>query len=171
MTLARVRSLVVIGVLALIAIITVVWAISTDAQSSRTASGCGPTAAQAAIPKPKSVKLRVLNATDQEGLATKVGDDLRRAGFTVIKTGNFKDEAVASPAQVRYSLKALGAASLVRAYVRNSETFQDDTRKDSTVDLIIGDDFASSGITPSEQVKDELAKLGPLKPDSDQLTC
>jgi hypothetical protein len=167
-TLARVRSLIVIGVLAVIAIATVIWAIATDAQTSRTGNGCGAAVAQTAIPPAKSVKLRVLNATDQEGLATRIGQELKKAGFAVIKTGNSQD-TVESSAQVRYGPKGLGAASLVRAYVKSSETVQDDKRKDAVVDLILGDEFASSGVTPADQVKDELAKLGPLQLETDQV--
>jgi hypothetical protein len=166
MTLARVRALIVIGVLAAIAVATVIWAISTDAQSSRTGNGCGSPAAKAAIPLAKTVKLRVLNATDQEGLANRIGQDLKKAGFVIVSTGNSTD-SVESSAQVKYGPKGLGAASLVRAYVKNAETVQDDKRKDAVVDLTLGDEFAQVGITPADQIKAELDKLAPLQLETD----
>jgi hypothetical protein len=114
------------------------------------------------------VKLRVLNATDQEGLATRIGAEMKKAGFAVVGTGNSGD-SVESSAQVRYGPKGLAGASLVRAYVKNSETVQDDKRKDAVVDLILGDEFASIGITPADQVKGELAKLPPLLLETDAI--
>jgi hypothetical protein len=37
------------------------------------------------------------------------------------------------------------------------------------VDLILGDEFASIGITPADQVKGELAKLPPLLLETDAI--
>jgi hypothetical protein len=168
MSLARVRALIVIGVLVIVAITTVVWAIVQDDQTSPHRQACGAGAKPAtAVPPAKSVKLRVLNATDTDGLATTVAKQLRAAGFNVVSLGN-EARTVESSAQVRYGPAGLGAAQLVRAYVRNAETVQEDKRKDAIVDLVLGDEFTATGITPSEQVKNELDRLGPLELETDE---
>src|SRR4051812_25745845 len=109
MTLARVRSLIVIGVLAVLAITTVSWAIAQDGQAGAAANRCLPKTS-GTLPKPKQVKLRVLNATSEEGLARQVAAELKKAGFNVVKTGN-ETRAVESSAQVRYGPKGLSAAA------------------------------------------------------------
>lgn len=165
MTLARARSLIVIGVLAVLAITSVSWAIAQDGQAGTAADRCkrqtsGPP------PPPKTVKLRVLNATDQDGLATTVSKQLKKAGFNVVALGN-EPQAVETPAQVRFGPKGLTAAALVRAYVRGAETVQDDKRKDAVVDLVLGDGFAEAGVTPAAEIKRELETLGALELDTD----
>jgi hypothetical protein len=172
MTLARVRALIVIGVLSFTAVTTVVWAIVQDDQGTstrRSACGGAATTAAGALPPPKSVRVRVLNATDVPGLATTVERKLRTAGFTVVGKGN-ESRTVESSAQVRFGPKGLGAAALLRAYVKGSETVQDNKRKDGVVDLVLGDEFPATGITPNELVKGELDRLGPLELETDE-TC
>jgi hypothetical protein len=165
MSLARVRALVVIGVLAVIALSTVVWAIIKDDQtkpSTQQACELG-TKVQTAIPPAAAVKLRIFNATDITGLATTAKTQLQQAGFKTITTGNASD-AVDATAEVRYGPAGVGAAYLVRAHVKNSTATPDD-RKDDSVDLILGNDYTTVNITPSGEVKTELERLG--KPEYD----
>jgi hypothetical protein len=166
MSLARVRALVVIGVLAVVALSTVVWAIAQDDQSkpSTQANSClNEAKVQTAIPPAASVKLRVFNATDRSGLANSAKTQLIAAGFRNITTGNASD-AVEATAEVRYGAAGVGAAYLVRAHVKNSTAAPDD-RKDATVDLILGNDYTTVNITPAGEVKAELERLG--KPEYD----
>ena len=157
MSLARVRSLIVIGVLAVIAAITVVWAIATDSQTGSLAGSC--TTAQPSIPAAKAVKVRVFNGTDQLGLANKVRDKLRKRGFQVIAVGNDpQGEPISSSAQIRYGTPGAGAAELLQASVRGSQII-DDGRTDSSVDLVLG--FSFTDLTPQKQLEAELKNLEP----------
>ena len=157
MSLARVRSLIVIGVLALIAVITVVWAIATDSQTGSLAGSC--TTAQTKLPAPKAVKVRVYNGTDQPGLATKVRDKLKKRGFQVIAVGNDpQEEPISATAQIRYGSPGAGAAELLQASVRGSQII-DDGRSDGSVDLVLGVSFTD--LTPEKELQSELKNVEP----------
>ncbi len=166
MSLARVRALMVIGVLAIVALSTVVWAIVKDGQTSTTsqADTCSEEQkVQTAIPPAASVKLQVLNATDREGLAGQAKSQLNAAGFRNITLGNASD-AVEATAEVRYGPAGVGAAYLVRAHVKNSTASPDD-RKDASVTLILGNDYTTVNVTPADELQGELDRLG--KPEYD----
>ena len=167
MSLARVRALIVIGVLAVIALSTVVWAIVKDDQVKTSAQSECPDQVKAAtkVPEVKAVKLRIFNATDHNGLAQTAKTQLTAAGFTNITIGN-KADAVEATAEVRYGPAGVGAAYLVRAHVRGSEGVPDD-RKDATVDLILGEEYTRVQITPAADVKAELARLGKVEYESE----
>lgn len=168
MTLAQVRALIVIGVLSVVAITTVSWAIAQDGQTGpRAADKCQAARTPTTLPPPKSVKVRVLNATDLEGLAGTAAKDLRQAGFTVVATGN-DPRPVDASAQVRFGPKGLAAASLLRAYVKGAEAVQDDKRKDAVVELVLGEEYHTTGITKAAEVKAELASLEPLVLETDE---
>jgi hypothetical protein len=156
-SLARVRSLIVIGVLALIAVITVVWAIATDSQAGSLAARCA--AAKPSIPAPKEVRVRVYNGTDQSGLATKVQKMLQQRGFKVIAVGNDpENEPISATAQIRYGSTGAGAAELLQASVQGSQIVDDD-RTENAVDLVLGVSFTA--LTPEKQIPAELANLEP----------
>jgi hypothetical protein len=166
MSLARVRALIVIGALAVIAMSTVIWAIVKDDQVKPAAqSECQKLGkAATAIPPAKSVRLRIYNATDHSGLAQTAKTQLTQAGFKNITIGN-KADAVEATAEVRYGPAGVGAAYLVRAHVRSSEAVPDD-RKDATVDLILGEEYTRVQITPPADVKGELERLGKVEYDN-----
>ena len=112
MSLARVRALAVIGVLSLIAVITVVWAIVTDDQTGTRADLCA--AAKPSIPAPAQVQIRVYNGTDQPGLADAVKKKLAASGA--------------------------GAAQLLQATIKGSEIVED-SRGDASVDVVLGNAY------------------------------
>jgi hypothetical protein len=160
-SLARVRSLIIIGVLALIAAITVVWAIATDDQTGSLAKTCA--AAKPSIPAPKAVRVRVYNGTDQAGLATKVQKALQKRGFKVIAVGNDPEsEPIATTAQIRYGAAGAGAAELLQASIKGSQIVDDD-RTESAVDIVLGNGYA--GLTPEKQLPAELANIEPPQVD------
>jgi hypothetical protein len=164
MTLARVRALVVLGVLTLMAVVSVVWAIATDAQpSNRLADPCAEaSAAAAAIPPPKDVKVRVYNATDRDGLANTARRLLTQRGFTVIRVGNDPQrEVLTVGAQIRYGASGIGAAQLLHAHVPYAELMSDD-RDNNTVDLVLGPTFGV--LAPANAVKGNLERLDPPPP-------
>ena len=160
MSLARVRALTVIGVLALVAVVTVVWAIVTDDQTGTKAVGCETV--QTDIPQPKQVKVRVYNGTDEAGLAKQVRDALRKRGFNVLAFGNDpQGELITQTAQIRYGPTGAGAAQLLQANVRGS-VIVDDAREDGSVDLVLGNGFKE--LTPDKEVPAELEGLDPPQP-------
>ncbi|MFB9318546.1 LytR C-terminal domain-containing protein [Cryptosporangium minutisporangium] len=160
MSLARVRALTVIGVLALVAVITVVWAIVTDDQTGKSALGCDTV--QASIPAPNAVQVRVYNGTDEAGLADKVRTALEKRGFKVIDVGNDpQGEPVTQTAQIRYGPTGAGAAQLLQANLRGS-VIVDDAREDASVDVVLGIEFKE--LTPDKEVPAELEGLDPPQP-------
>jgi hypothetical protein len=173
MTLARVRALIVLGVLSLMAVVSVVWAIATDAQpSKRLADPCAQASASAAaIPPAKAVKVRVYNATDRNGLANIARTLLIRRGFTVIQVGNDPQrDVLTAGAQIRYGAKGIGAAQLLHAHVPYAELISDD-RENPTVDLVLGPTSPSFGIlAPAKKVPGNLKKLPP-PPAVEEAAC
>lgn len=160
MTLARVRAVVVLLLLVGIALVSVVWAISSDGSDERAGPrpSCDPrSAAPTAPPEPKTVRVRVFNATDRPGLATTVKAALVRRGFTVVSVGN-DNQVVEGTAQVRYGPGGAAGARLLRAYVSGAEAVADD-RKDTVVDLVLGVGYTD--LTPADQVAAELARISP----------
>jgi hypothetical protein len=117
MTFARVRSLVVVGTLALFALVFIIVALVRDTQSS-----AGPVAkckegyipANIALREPKDVKIRVFNGTDAPGRAAALADEFVNRDFQVVQTGNAKS-AVKEVALLRFGPKAVGSAHLRRA--------------------------------------------------------
>jgi hypothetical protein len=144
-------------VLAVIAVITVVWAIATDTQGSKLASACSTE--PPAVPAPKDVKVRVYNGTDRVGLASNVQKQLKKRGFQVIKIGSDpQNEAIQATAQIRYGSSGAGAAELLQASVQGSQVV-DDGRSDNSVDIVLGGLFTA--LTPEKDVPAELKNLEP----------
>src|SRR5690242_10648236 len=91
MTFARIRALVIVGVLVVAALVLVTMAILKDKQGDNAvAAGCPKDAvpADARLPLPKDVKINVYNATDTPGLANQLATDLHNRQFNIGKTGN-----------------------------------------------------------------------------------
>lgn len=167
MSLARLRALVVLGLLGAIALATVIWAIAHDSQENGHASGCGAKAVETKVPAPSGVKLRILNATDRNGLAGELRDELAARGFTQIEVGD-SSAVVEGTAMVRYGPAAAGAAQLVRAQVPAAVADPVDDREDEVadvVDLLIGPDYQN--LTPNDQVSTVMKQLKPVTPSTD----
>jgi hypothetical protein len=146
MTFARIRALVVVGILLVAALVTVVMALSKDTQEGVTAvDSCPPGAipAQAKMPERSQVKLRVYNGTKRFGLANTIGAEFKQRGFVVTKMQNapgnrtYKDIAI-----IKFGPKALGSAQLVLANFLGEASMQFDLkRKDDLVDVYLGTGF------------------------------
>jgi hypothetical protein len=172
MSFARVRALVIVGVLVLAAMVVVIMAFVKDTQTrGPVAEGCpkGWPIADIRLPEPKEVKINVYNATDSPGLAGAVANDFENQLFVVGKTGNDpKKKAVAGVAVLRYGPKAVGAAHLLRAYfLDEAKTEFDLKRTDNVVDVVVGTSYKQLA-TPTEK-NQSLAALGhPALPEG---TC
>ncbi|MGK5739093.1 LytR C-terminal domain-containing protein [Micromonospora sp. URMC 103] len=160
------RALVVVGLLAVLALVFVVVALVRDTQSNAgTAKGCpdGWPLADVTLRETKDVKINVFNATDEAGRATSVADDFRNRKFQVKKVGNEKQK-VEDVAVLRFGPKGVGSAHLLRAYfLDNAVQEYDPKRTDDTVDVVLGDSFQQLATTT--EVNQSLGDLGsPVAP-------
>jgi hypothetical protein len=162
MSFARVRALVVVGLLAVLALVFVVVALVRDSQGEAgLAGGCpeGWPLADVTLREPKDVKINVLNGTDQVGLARTIADDFRNRKFQVQKTGDEKKH-IDDIAVLRYGPKGVGSAHLLRAYFLNKVEYEYDAKRtDDVVDVVLGSGFQQLATTT--EVNQSLADLGP----------
>jgi hypothetical protein len=157
MSLTRVRALVVFGVLALVALGTVGFAIAQDGSPAQTTAGPCAGTTEVPFPDPDQVKVRVFNGTEQSGLATTIADDLRQRGFVISTVGNDPtSRKPVSPAEIRYGAAGAGAAQLLKAYLVGAKAVQDD-RKDDLVDVAVGSSKAE--VAEESDAKSALAQL------------
>ncbi|KOX07399.1 hypothetical protein F4558_003805 [Micromonospora profundi] len=166
MSFARVRALVVVGLLAVLALTFVVVAVVRDSQSGvGAAKGCpdGWPLADVTLHEPKDVKINVLNATDEPGRAGTVADDFRNRKFQVQKVGN-APKGIDDVAVLQYGPKGVGSAHLLRAYfLDNAESKYDEKRTDDVVDVVLGNGFQQLATTT--EVNQSLGDLGaPVAP-------
>ncbi|RFS47707.1 LytR family transcriptional regulator [Micromonospora craniellae] len=170
MSFARVRALVVVGMLAVVALVFVVVALVKDTQGNAgSAQGCPEDwpRADVTLRERKDVRIKVLNATDRPGLAASVGDEFRNRDFQVQKEGNQKKQ-VDDVAVLRYGPKGVGSAHLLRAYFLNAAAYEyDATREDDVVDVILGNGFRQLATTT--EVNQSLGDLG--SPVAPPMTC
>lgn len=170
MSFARVRALVVVGLLAVLALVFTVVALVKDSQSDAgTAKGCpeGWPLVDLTLYEAKDVKINVYNATDQPGLATGIADDFRNRKFQVKKTGNDPQKrGVDEVAVLRYGPKAVGSAHLLRAYFLNEAIAEYDAKRtDDVVDVVLGNSFQQLATTT--EVNQSLGDLGaPQAPEN-----
>ncbi|MFI7599908.1 LytR C-terminal domain-containing protein [Actinoplanes sp. NPDC049681] len=161
MSFTRVRAFIVVGFLAVAAIVTVVIAVVRDTQADAVAAGCpaGAPIADLRLPKgPKEVTVKVLNGTRTQGRARDVSAEFANREFKVEKPGENKkhfDEV----ALLRYGPAAVGDAQLIQAYFLGDATrAYDPKRKGAVVDVVIGERYRQLGTTT--EVKQSLGILG-----------
>lgn len=168
MSLARVRALVIFGVLVVVAVVVVTWTIASDDQGNATkATGrqCekGEPRAHLTIPTEQDIQLNVYNSTDRTNLAASTAQKLRGVKFHILKVARDPLSAVIKgTAQIRYGYKEVGAAQLVAAYVPNAQLAFDPNRENTTVDLVLGQSY--SDIRNPTDVKQALIDLGMPSP-------
>ncbi|WP_229401400.1 LytR C-terminal domain-containing protein [Micromonospora okii] len=158
------RALVVVGLLAVVALVFVVVAVVRDTQGKGVAGGCPEDAplADVRLRERKDVRINVYNATDEPGLAKKVADEFRNRKFQVKKEGTAPKQ-LDDVAVLRYGPKGVGSAHLLRAYfLDNADTQFDMERKDDTVDVVLGSGFAQLATTT--EVNQALGDLGAPTP-------
>ncbi|MBY8871176.1 LytR C-terminal domain-containing protein [Micromonospora sp. PLK6-60] len=164
------RALVVVGLLAVVALVFVVVAVVRDSQGNAVdAKSCpdGWPLADLRLREQKDVKINVYNATDQPGRAADVADDFRNRKFQVKKVGN-APKAVDDVAVLRYGPKGVGSAQLLQAYfLSNATPAYDAKRKDDVVDVVLGSSFQQLATTT--EVNQALGDLG--APDAPAGTC
>jgi hypothetical protein len=146
MSIARLRALIILGVLFLAAVVVITVALIRDKQDdAQAAANCSEGDVPANLKMPDdmtTIKLNVLNATSSPGLAAQVADGFRSSQFTVVKEGTEPPPVLNAVAELRYGPKTVGAAWIVRAYFLNNATMKFDlNRQDDTIDVVIGAKF------------------------------
>jgi hypothetical protein len=111
--------------------------VPSESASSTTGSSAGQTAEV-----DRSAAITVLNATNRAGLATGVAATLRSAGWSVVSTGNYRQDA--PPTTVYYSGSALRAtARAVSDDLPGAQQVVRSTRfGDQAVTVVIGADYS-----------------------------
>jgi len=168
MTFARIRALIVVGILFLGAATAVGFAIVKDTQTGVVVGPlCPPGAVPAnrTLPERRDVKLNVFNASKRAGLAAQVGTELKNRDFQVLKKQNApRNQVIDKVAVIRYGPKTLGAAQEMNAYflgVAQMDFHLD--RTDDIVDIYLGTEFKQLATTT--EVNQSIAVLGePLLP-------
>ncbi|MGC5050805.1 LytR C-terminal domain-containing protein [Micromonospora sp. DT48] len=160
------RALVIVGMLAVVALVFVVIALVKDTQGNAgVGEGCPEDwpRADVTLRDHKDVKINVLNGTDRPGLAANVGDDFRNRDFQVQKEANQKKK-IDDVAVLRYGPKGVGSAHLLRAYfLGNAELEYNPKREDDIVDVVLGSSFQQLATTT--EVNQSLGDLGaPVAP-------
>jgi hypothetical protein len=169
MTFARVRALIVVGVLVVLAVGFVGYALAKDTQRGAAVARTCPEGwplVDLTLRPAEAVKINVFNATDKPNLANAVATDFANRKFKVQKKGNDK-KAVEGVAVLRYGPKAVGSAHLLRAYFLNeAQPEYNPARADDVVDVVIGDAFKQLATTT--EVNQALVELASpeLPPES-----
>src|SRR5690349_9358208 len=116
MSFARLRALIVMGVLFVSATAVLTFAIITDGQNdAQAAVGCGAGDVPANLQMPddnSTVKLNVFNATASPGLAGQVASEFKSQRFQVVKEDTAPPPVLKAVAELRYGPKAVGAAQV-----------------------------------------------------------
>lgn len=174
MSFARVKALVVVGVLVTSAMIFVIFAITKDHQRSKGGpTGCPKDAviADLGIPAEKDIKVKVFDASGGTVEASSVAADLKHRGFQVEAAGPV--EVSKQVAVLRYGPKGVGAAWVVKAYFLldlNDPADTDDfqvKRDDAVVEILVGSGFQK--LATSTEFKFRLGQNG--RPTQPPGTC
>jgi hypothetical protein len=165
---AQVRAFMVVGVLLIIAVTTCWYAIANDSQTSAGRKNCktGDVPVNIELPQNKDVNVKVLNATDSQGLATSAADSLKEYGFHVVDTGTSKRHDVKN-VELRYGPKMVAGGHLLRAFfVAADYTFQLDNDADY-VEITLGQAFQQ--VNTESDARNSLSVLG--RPKAPEGTC
>ncbi|MGX6602539.1 LytR C-terminal domain-containing protein [Micromonosporaceae bacterium Da 78-11] len=162
MSFARVRALIVVGVLGVAAVVFVIVALVRDTQGDAVADGGCPAGAPMAdltLPDdPAAVTVKVYNGTSTAGLAESVTTEFKNRRFTTQKPAEnkakFKGVAI-----IRFGPETVGQAQLLRAYfLARSEMQYNAKRKGAVLDIIIGSQYRQLATTT--EVNQSLAAVG-----------
>jgi hypothetical protein len=135
----RLRALIVLILLVVASATGVLLILRTDANRQSSQATPASCANVAKTLSKAAIRIKVLNATAREGLATTVAAELRRRGYTVTTVGN-DATAVPGPALLRYGAGGAPAAKVVAGLVTGAVN-RPVTRAGADVDLVLGNTF------------------------------
>jgi len=102
--------------------------------------------AQVLTTSPSNVKVKILNGSGQQGIASQAAAALTSRGFDVTGTGNAASFAY-TKSVIEYSSAAdMAAVNTLKQELTNVTDLQDSTLTPGTVELILGSDF--NGLVP-----------------------
>jgi hypothetical protein len=143
----------IIFLLVLALAVAVVWiqvARQAAARDAHRAAACASAKAAPPSMNPKSLSVRVLNATDRKGEATRVATALKGLGFQVTAVDNDRSgRKVTGVGEVRHGPRGKSAAAYIAIYLPGAGDFTD-TRATAVVDLVVGPEY--SKLATKEQV-------------------
>ena len=159
---SRRRARVVVGLLALAAVVAIVAALIRDTQAGAVAGpGCPPgtTEVDLTIPDEASqVELRVLNGTASAGIANQVSTDFGYRGFRMRPPASGTGK-VTGVAVIRYGPRTVGAADWIQAYFLGRATPQySASRTTDVIDVVVGDGYRQ--LATRTEVNEALAMHG-----------
>jgi hypothetical protein len=162
MSFARVRALVVVGVLAVAAVVFVVTALVRDTQGGAVnGEDCpaGAPLADVTLPDdPAEVTVKIYNGTSTPGLADSVTNEFKNRRFTTQKPAESKTK-YKGVAEIRFGPDAVGRAQLLRAYfLAQSKMEYNAKRKGAVIDIVIGSQFRQLATTT--EVNQSLVEVG-----------
>lgn len=110
--------------------------------------------ASTTLPKPSTVKVRVLNASGEKGLAATTMSQLQAAGFATAGTGNAQPRKAT---EIHFTEKTREKAELVAQYI-DGKLIQDSSIADADVVVMLGSDFVSVSETTAKSKSTNTAK-------------
>jgi hypothetical protein len=143
---ARVRALAIVAVLLAVASFVVLRALERDdelvAEPERCQQGFVPV--DLTLYDEHEIKINIINASGESGLAGREGENFANRGFQVEDTRVARNPEAAEGeiAVLRYGPQTVGAAHVIQAYFLNEakRVFQID-RENDVVDVVIGPRF------------------------------
>lgn len=116
------------------------------------------------LPRPSTVKLRVLNGSGEKGLAATTMTNFQSFGFAAAGTGNASSRRAT---EIHYSANSKSKAQLVAQYV-SGKLIQDSAIADADVVVILGSDF--KGVSDSTTTTTASKSGSQAKPKVTQTT-
>jgi len=118
-------------------------------------------------PKPSEVRVRVLNGSGQNGIASKTGTELQQQGFVNVGVGNVSR---VSATEVRYRPGSVDKARVVQAYLGGvGKPVEDTSVVEADVAVVLGHDFravAAPANAPAPDTAAAPASSAPAAPAS-----
>lgn len=117
-----------------------------DEVTPRTGATCRPFDPK--VPTPATTTVNVYNASSKNGLAARTAAELRERGFVIGEVRNDPLRRKVAVAEVRSGPAGKGRAGLVVPLGGKGTTSVADTRKDASVDLVLGSAFSTLAPAP-----------------------
>lgn len=174
MNAARIRALVIVGVLLISAIVLAKLTLSKDTQTHASYANTCPANSVKVVTNPlpdyTQITLKIWNGSKVPGRAKDIADQLSHRGFVVQNVGKHDDKPTTSDvADIYYGPKTLGAAWVVRAEFLLADRLSTQgmhfslNNKSNVVDVVVGTGFRQLGA--KTEVNQAVAALGtPLVP-------
>jgi hypothetical protein len=164
----QVRAIIVVGVLAVIAIATSWFAIANDSQTAQ-GEECPPglVPVNLELAEEEDVAVRVLNATDNAGLADQAAAQLTDYGFEVIETDNSDKDEMTAQVEIHFGPKTVADAHLLRSYFAESERVFSLENEEDFVEIVLGPGFQQ--LNTKSDARNALSVIG--WPEAPEGTC